>query len=179
MNELALIAWVCSALRAAVSHWWQLCFALASLMDSRQWRECAVAACVRTRRGSHSPALKKDGHGREGLAEVARGGCGWGQHAIPAFSLVTPYAHPPHIQDSCTQGSCSLHCCTRGLAMSPLVAADAFGIKIFRRERSQGPVGKQRRSAAVWVYIWKGAEQRAQLKPLICRLYRLLFEWDQ
>lgn len=73
MNELALITWVCSAPRAAVSHWWQLCFALASLMDSRQRRECAVAACVRTRRGSHSPALKKDGHGREGLAEVGRG----------------------------------------------------------------------------------------------------------
>lgn len=76
MNELALITWVCSALRAAVSHWWQLCFALASLMDSRQRRECAVAACVRTRRGSHSLALKKDGHGREGLAEVGRGGAG-------------------------------------------------------------------------------------------------------
>lgn len=146
MNELALITWVCSAPRAAVSHWWQLCFALASLMDSRQRRECAVAACVRTRRGSHSPALKKDGHGREGLAEVGRGAGGAGGVNMPYLPCHwrPPYTHPPHIQDSCTQGSCSLHCGTRGLATSALVAADAFGIKIFRRERSQGPVGKQR-----------------------------------
>lgn len=110
-----------------------------------------MAACVRTRRGSHSPALKKDGHGREGLAEVGRGGARGGGRGSTCHTclltgdpLHTPSPYPRQLQDSC-----SLHCCTRGLVMSVLVAADALGIKIFRRERSQGPVGKQRRSAAV------------------------------
>lgn len=47
MNELALITWVCSALRAAVSHWWQLCFALAFL-NGQQAAEgmCSGSVCA-------------------------------------------------------------------------------------------------------------------------------------
>lgn len=146
MNELALITWVCSAPRAAVSHWWQLCFALASFNG----QQAAEGACSGSlfQGGLIRRPWKRMGTGVKGWQV---GGCGWGQHAIPAFSLgdPLPYTHPPHIQDSCTQGSCSLHCGTRGLAMSALVAADALGIKIFRRERSQGAVGKRRRSAAL------------------------------
>lgn len=89
MNELALITWVCSAPRAAVSHWWQLCFALASFNG----QQAAEGACSGSlfQGGLIRRPWKRMGTGVKGWQV---GGCGWGQHAIPAFSLGDPLHTP-------------------------------------------------------------------------------------